>query len=46
MTATVLRERAAAATAFVLGAIAPVFSYFYIDPYSSGSRYLYLALAG
>ena len=39
-------ERAAAATGMVLGAVAPVLAYFYVDPDLLGSRYLYLALAG
>ena len=38
--------RAAAATGMVLGAVAPVLAYFYVDPDLLGSRYLYLALTG
>jgi hypothetical protein len=38
--------RAAAATGIVLGAVAPVLAYFYVDPDLLGSRYLYLALTG
>ena len=38
--------RAAAATGMVLGAVAPVLAYFYVDPDLLGSRYLYLALSG
>ena len=36
--------RAAAATGMVLGAVAPVLAFFYVDPDLLGSRYLYLAL--
>jgi hypothetical protein len=38
--------RAAAATGMVVGAVAPVLAYFYVDPDLLGSRYLYLALSG
>jgi hypothetical protein len=38
--------RTAAATGMVLGAVAPVLAYFYVDPDLLGSRYLYLALTG
>ena len=37
---------AAAATVFVLGSVAPVLAYFYVDADLLGSRYLYLAVAG
>ena len=38
--------RAVAAACMVLGAVAPVLAYFYVDPDLLGSRYLYLALVG
>ena len=38
--------RAVAAACMVLGAVAPVLAYFYVDPDLFGSRYLYLALVG
>jgi hypothetical protein len=38
--------RSVAAAGMVLGAVAPVLAYFYVDPDLLGSRYLYLALAG
>ena len=38
--------RAAAAAGMVLAAVAPVLTYFYVDPDLLGSRYVYLTLAG
>jgi hypothetical protein len=38
--------RGMAALVFVLGSVAPVLAYFYVDPDLLGSRYVYLAVAG
>jgi hypothetical protein len=38
--------RVLAGALFVLGSVAPVLAYFYVDPDLLGSRYVYLAVAG